>query len=79
MFDQGLLDEVKDLHERGYTKDMTSMKGIGYKEVLDYLKMLKTLSSSHQGGMQKDRLPGSRGIHMPYGLTWMRSNLLMTR
>ena len=38
MFDQGLLDEVKDLHERGYTKDMTSMKGIGYKEVLEDAK-----------------------------------------
>lgn len=37
MLDAGLLDEVKTLHEKGYTKDMVSMQGLGYKEILDYL------------------------------------------
>ncbi|MBP3703686.1 MAG: tRNA (adenosine(37)-N6)-dimethylallyltransferase MiaA, partial [Lachnospiraceae bacterium] len=37
MLADGLLDEVKRLQEEGYTKDMVSMQGIGYKEILDYL------------------------------------------
>ncbi len=36
MLSAGLLDEVKSLHEKGYTKDMVSMQGLGYKEILDY-------------------------------------------
>ena len=37
MLENGLLDEVKMLKERGCTKDMVSMQGLGYKEILDYL------------------------------------------
>lgn len=37
MVKEGLLEEVKALKEKGYTKDMVSMQGLGYKEVLDYL------------------------------------------
>lgn len=37
MFDKGLIEEVKMLHKEGYTKDMVSMQGLGYKEILDYL------------------------------------------
>ena len=37
MVQDGLLEEVQSLKERGYTKDMVSMQGLGYKEVLDYL------------------------------------------
>ena len=37
MLENGLLDEVKKLKEMGYTKDMVAMKGLGYKEILDYL------------------------------------------
>lgn len=37
MLEQGLLDEVRWLAEQGYTKDMVSMKGLGYKELLTYL------------------------------------------
>ena len=37
MVNEGLLDEVKALKAKGYTKDMVSMQGLGYKEVLDYL------------------------------------------
>lgn len=37
MVEQGLIDEVKVLRNRGYTKDMTSMQGLGYKEILSYL------------------------------------------
>ena len=37
MLEEGLLDEVTALKNRGYTKDMVSMQGLGYKEILDYL------------------------------------------
>ena len=37
MVQDGLLQEVQSLKERGYTKDMVSMQGLGYKEILDYL------------------------------------------
>lgn len=37
MMEQGLLDEVKALRDMGYTRDMVSMQGLGYKELLAYL------------------------------------------
>ncbi|WP_368487416.1 tRNA (adenosine(37)-N6)-dimethylallyltransferase MiaA [Clostridium sp. BJN0013] len=38
MIKKGLIDEVKNLKSMGYTKDMQSMKGIGYKEIIRYLE-----------------------------------------
>ena len=43
MFDEGLIEEVRKLKERGIGRDATSMQAIGYKEVLDYLDGLCTL------------------------------------
>lgn len=37
MIEQGLVDEVKALAANGATRDMVSMQGLGYKEILDYL------------------------------------------
>ena len=37
MLDQGLLDEVKSLREMGCRRDMVSMQGLGYKELLAHL------------------------------------------
>lgn len=37
MMAQGLLEEVKMLKEMGYTRDMVSMQGLGYKELFAYL------------------------------------------
>ena len=37
MVEQGLIEEVKALKDQGYTKDLVSMQGLGYKEILDYL------------------------------------------
>lgn len=37
MLENGLVEEVKKLHEKGCTSDMVSMQGLGYKEILDYL------------------------------------------
>lgn len=37
MINEGLAREVQSLKEKGYTRDMVSMQGLGYKEMLDYL------------------------------------------
>ena len=37
MMEKGLVDEVKKLYDMGYHKDMVSMQGLGYKELLSYL------------------------------------------
>ena len=38
MMEQGLLDEVRYLKERGVRKDSTAMQGLGYKELYAYLE-----------------------------------------
>lgn len=37
MMKKGLVDEVQKLKQAGYTRDMVSMQGLGYKEILAYL------------------------------------------
>ncbi|WP_315166887.1 tRNA (adenosine(37)-N6)-dimethylallyltransferase MiaA [Metaclostridioides mangenotii] len=37
MLENGLIDEVKGILDMGYNKDLISMQGIGYKEILKYL------------------------------------------
>jgi len=38
MLQMGLVDEVRRLRERNCTREMVSMQGLGYKEILDYLE-----------------------------------------
>ncbi len=37
MLQAGLVDEVRALLADGYTKDLVSMQGLGYKEIIDYI------------------------------------------
>lgn len=46
MMGQGLLEEVESLKKRGCTRDMVSMQGLGYKELLDYLDGQITLDEA---------------------------------
>ena len=46
MLKEGLVDEVKSLQEKGYTREMVSMQGLGYKEILDYLNGITTLDEA---------------------------------
>jgi tRNA dimethylallyltransferase len=46
MLEQGLVDEVRALLARGYTRDMVSMQGLGYKEIAEYLEGLCTLEEA---------------------------------
>jgi len=38
MIQNGLVEEVQKLLEMGCTRDMVSMQGLGYKEIIDYLQ-----------------------------------------
>ena len=38
MVKEGLLEEVQALKEEGYSRDLVSMQGLGYKEILAYLE-----------------------------------------
>ena len=46
MIDNGLVNEVKRLQEMGYNREMVSMQGIGYKEILDHLQGQYDLSEA---------------------------------
>ena len=46
MLENGLVEEVKRLKEEGCTRDMVSMQGLGYKEILDYLDGRCTLDEA---------------------------------
>ncbi|HIZ79441.1 MAG TPA: tRNA (adenosine(37)-N6)-dimethylallyltransferase MiaA [Candidatus Lachnoclostridium stercorigallinarum] len=46
MIERGLVEEVRRLKEMGCTRDMVSMQGLGYKEILDYLDGTCTLDEA---------------------------------
>ena len=46
MVENGLEEEVKKLKSMGCTRDMVSMQGLGYKEILDYLSGELTLDEA---------------------------------
>ncbi len=66
MIEEGLIDEVKGLLEMGYNKDLVSMKGIGYKEVVMYLEGAISLDKSVELIKQGTRNYAKRQ------LTWFR-------
>jgi len=66
MIEAGLIDEVKFLLDKGYTKDLVSMQGIGYKEFIDYLDDKMTLEETIDIVKKKSRNYAKRQ------LTWFR-------
>ena len=46
MVEEGLIEEVCTLKAQGFTRDMVSMQGLGYKEILDYLDGKTTLEEA---------------------------------
>ncbi len=38
MIEEGLVKEVKELYKEGYDRDLISMQGLGYKEIIGYLE-----------------------------------------
>lgn len=43
MLEMGLVEEVTTLYKEGYNKDLVSMQGLGYKEIIDYIEGNTTL------------------------------------
>lgn len=66
MVEEGLIEEVKKLLEMGYNKELVSMQGIGYKEIIMYLEGEISLDES----MEKIK-QGSRN-YAKRQLTWFR-------
>lgn len=66
MFEAGLVEEVERLHNKGYSKDLVSMKGIGYKEILDVFDGLTDMESAKNLIKQKSRNYAKRQI------TWFK-------
>lgn len=66
MVEKGLVDEVKRLKVMGYTPDMVSMQGLGYKEILWYLDNRCTLNEAVETIKQETRHFAKRQ------LTWFR-------
>lgn len=66
MMTEGLVAEVKVLKERGCTRDMVSMQGLGYKEMLDYLAGACTLEEAVETIKKETRHFAKRQ------LTWFR-------
>lgn len=46
MMEKGLVEEVRALYDKGYRRNMVSMQGLGYKEILDYLEGTCTLEEA---------------------------------
>lgn len=67
MMEDGLLDEVRGLLDSGLTPDMTSMQGIGYKELIDHLQGGCTLEDA----VNKIKL--NTRHYAKRQLTWFRS------
>jgi tRNA dimethylallyltransferase len=66
MIEEGLLQEVQKLMDMGYTKELNSMKGIGYKEIMDYYNGECTLDEATEAVKQGSRRYAKRQ------LTWFR-------
>ena len=66
MFDEGLIDEVRAIMDMGYSKDLNSMQGIGYKEMIEHLEGRLTLEETKDAIKQNSRRYAKRQ------LTWFR-------
>ncbi len=66
MIEDGLVEEVRKIKEAGCKEDMTSMQGLGYKEILDYLNGACSLEEAVCRIKQSTRRYAKRQ------LTWFR-------
>lgn len=62
MFEQGLLDEVKSLLDRGLASTLTARQAIGYKELIDYLEGRCSLDEARETIAQRTRRYAKRQI-----------------
>ena len=72
MKEEGLTKEVKSLLEMGCTRDMVSMQGLGYKEIIDALEGRDTLDHAYERIKQETRHFAKRQF------TWFRRERYVT-
>lgn len=66
MINEGLVDEVLSLLRKGYSKNLTSMQGLGYKEIIAYIEGECSLEGAVEKLKQNTRHFAKRQ------LTWFR-------
>ena len=66
MFEEGLYGEVKKLRDMGYKRELNSMQGIGYKELMAHFDGELTLTEARDAIKQNSRRYAKRQ------LTWFR-------
>ncbi len=66
MIDNGLIDEVKHILSMGYHKDLVSLQGIGYKEIIQYLENQISFDDA------VDRIKQGSRNYAKRQLTWFR-------
>ncbi len=77
MVENGLIDEVRALFEKGLSEDSQSMKGIGYKELFPYFRSESSLEEclnlikQHSRNFAKRQMTWFRS--MPY-IEWFENN-----
>jgi len=69
MFAQGLVDEVRDLLQRGYSPELNALRTVGYREVVDYLQGKISLERAIELVKRNSRRYAKRQ------LTWFRRDL----
>jgi tRNA dimethylallyltransferase len=67
MIEDGLVNEVQRLLDRGYSRELTSLQGLGYKEIISFLNNDISLSEAVDLIKQRSRHFAKRQ------LTWYRS------
>lgn len=72
MIKAGLVEEVENLLKMGYHKDLNSMQGIGYKEIVSYINGEMSLSDAIETLKQNTRHFAKRQ------LTWFRREKTVT-
>lgn len=68
MVQQGLIDEVKSLLDRGYSLKHNALDSVGYKEIIQYLEGKNNLEASIQNIKQNTRRFAKRQM------TWFRKD-----
>lgn len=74
MFDQGLVAEVTELLRQGYSRDLEVFKGVGYKQVIEFL------DADPDGGLDlptcKQKVKTAHRQYAKRQITWFKKYLL---
>ncbi len=76
MVEQGLIDEVKSLLERGYSPESNALRTIGYHEIIEHLNGNLSLSRALEKAKQRTRNFARRQLtwfHTMSGVIWYNS------